>query len=610
MNPNLKKLSEKALSLPLSPGVYIMKGEGDKIIYIGKARELKNRVSQYFREAGHESPKVQSMVDHVIDFDYIVCTGEFEALILEASLIKQHTPKYNILLKDDKGYHYIRISDDKWRNITAEKMIKNDGAKYLGPYNSGMVVNQTVETAKNIFTLPKCNKNFDGKTSSRPCLNHAIGLCCAPCAKKVSLAEYNELVDGAIRFIKVGSKEILDDLTKKMYDAAENMQFERAAKLRDRINSIKKAGEKQKIVSSSVKEQDVFGFAFTPEKICVEVFHFADGRLYDDEHFLLDGLPDTSETKEDFILSYYSGDRNIPKQITLDENLSNAPLIARYLSDKSGKTVKVAVPQKGEQFALVKMCQNNASERLILSKGQGKRGLAVLDELAMLLGLSKTPKYIEAYDISHTAGDENVAGMVVFKDGKPFKKAYKRFKIRGFDGQDDYGSMAEVLERRISEYNQNKSSDEGFGILPDLILLDGGKGQISAVLPKMTGDFASVPIFGMVKNSHHKTDSMVGIQGEIEIKQTRNVFTLITRIQDEVHRYALDYHRLRRKNSLFNSQLTSVEGIGEKRAKLLTIKFGSVENISKLSVEQLKSCQGMTEKSAQNVWNFFHKDDE
>ena len=606
MNPNLKKLSEKALSLPLSPGVYIMKGEGDKIIYIGKARELKNRVSQYFRKAGHESPKVQSMVDHVKDFDYIVCTGEFEALILEASLIKQHTPKYNILLKDDKGYHYIRISNDKWRNITAEKMIKDDGAKYLGPYNSGWVVNQTVETAKNIFMLPKCNKNFDAKHKSRPCLNHAIGICCAPCSGKVSLAEYNELVEGAIRFIKDGDKEIIAELEKKMYAAAEDMQFEKAAKLRDRINAIKKSGEKQRIVSSNIKEQDVFGFAFTTEKMCVEIFHFAEGRLYDDEHFILENYSDTCDTREEFILSYYSGERRIPKQITLDGKVSNTQLMTRFLSEKAGKNVKIVIPQKGEQLALVKMCKNNAAERLIITKGRGNRGEAVLDELALLLGLDKTPEYIEAYDISHTAGDENVAGMVVFKKGKPFKKAYKRFKIRTFDGQDDYGSMAEVMERRIAEYEKNKNTNYGFGKLPDLILLDGGKGQLSAVLPKMTGDFASVPLFGMVKNSHHKTDSMVGINGEIQLKQTRNVFTLVSEIQEEVHRFAIEYHRLRRKNATLNSVLTTIEGVGEKRAKLLTIKFGSVEKISKLSVEELKTCQGMTEKVAQNIYDFFN----
>jgi len=606
MNPNLKTLSEKALSLPLSPGVYIMKGEGDKIIYIGKARELKNRVSQYFREAGHESPKVQSMVDHVKDFDYIVCTSEFEALILEASLIKQHTPKYNILLKDDKGYHYIRISNDKWRNITAEKMIKNDGAKYIGPYNSGWVVNQTVETAKNIFMLPKCNKNFDAKAKVRPCLNHAIGICCAPCSGKVSLSDYNELVEGAIRFIKDGDKEIIAELEKKMYAAAENMQFEKAAKLRDRINAIKKAGEKQRIVSSPVKEQDVFGFAFTADKMCVEVFHFADGRLYDDEHFILENHSDSPETREEFIMSFYSTERNIPRQITLDGDISNIPLITRFLSEKSGKNVKIVIPQKGEQLALVKMCKNNAAERLILGKGRGNRGQAVLDELALLLGLDKTPEYIEAYDISHTAGDENVAGMVVFKKGKPFKKAYKRFKIKGFDGQDDYGSMAEVMERRIAEYEKNKDTKEGFGKLPDLILLDGGKGQLSAVLPKMVGDFGKVPLFGMVKNSHHKTDSMVGLNGQIQLKQTRNVFTLVSEIQEEVHRFAIEYHRLRRKNATLNSVLTTIEGVGEKRAKLLTIKFGSVEKISKLSVEELKTCQGMTEKVAQNIYDFFN----
>lgn len=606
VNPNLKTLSQKALSLPLSPGVYIMKGEGDKIIYIGKASHLKNRVSQYFRDAGHTSPKVQSMVDHVKDFEYIVCTGEFEALILEASLIKQYSPKYNILLKDDKGYHYIRISNDKWRNITAEKMVQSDGAKYLGPYNSGMVVNQTVETAKNLFGLPKCNKNFDSKNNSRPCLNHAIGLCCAPCSGKVTLNEYNELVEGAVKFIKSGSKEVIKDLEKKMMAAAENLQFEKAAKIRDRINALKKAGEKQHVIASDVKEQDVFGFASTPKKVCAEVFHFEGGKLCDNEHFILDGMDDSSEFRAEFIVSYYSGDRKIPKQITLDRDFADRELIARWLSEKSGKRVKIIVPQKGDKAALVKMCSDNAAERLIMSKGHGKRSAAALDELAVLLGLDTPPEYIEAYDISHTAGDENVAGMVVFKNAKPYKRAYRRFKIKGFSGQDDYASMAEVMNRRISEYNLKKGTEDTFGRLPDLILLDGGKGQVSAVIPQMTGDFASVPLFGMVKNSHHKTDGLVRGDDEIEIKQTRGVFTLISEIQEEVHRFAVEYHRLRRKKSSLASVLTEIEGIGEKRAKSLRLKFGSVEKISSASKEELMSCEGITERIAENIIKYFN----
>ena len=606
-NKNLKKLSQKALSLPLSPGVYIMKGEGAKIIYIGKARVLKNRVSQYFREAGHpDYPKVQQMVDRVVDFDFIVCSSEFEALILEASLIKQHSPKYNILLKDDKGYHYIKITKGKWPTITAEKQMLDDGAEYLGPYNSGMVTGQTVETAKNVYALPKCNRNFDGARPKRPCLNYSIGLCCAPCVGKVTNAEYRKLVNDAVNFIKKGSQNVIAELEKDMLSAAESLDFERAARLRDRIKAIKKASEKQRVVESDIKEQDVFAVAQTPDAVCVEVFRFSGGRLYDDRHFIMENESVSPEFRAEFLLTFYSREDTVPRQITLDGEVADTELLTKWLSQKADKSVKIVVPQKGEQHNLVLMCKNNASERLIHRKGYGKRDLAVLEELASLLGMSEPPRYIEAYDISHTAGDENVAGMVVFKDAKPFKKAYKHFKIKGFSGQDDYASMHEVIERRISEYNKSET-DDGFGKLPDLILLDGGKGQVSAVVPAMRGDFARVGLFGMVKDSRHKTSMLTNGVGDIQIKEIRGVFTLISEIQDEVHRFAIEYHRTRRAKKTLSSVLCEIPTIGEKRAKNLLVKFGSLDKIKNATVDEIAQTPSMTQSSAQTVKDYLVK---
>lgn len=428
MNPKMKILRKKAMSLPLLPGVYIMKNADGEIIYIGKAKALKNRVSQYFGSQNRHPIKVRKMVENVDRFDYIVTGSEFEALVLECSLIKQHSPKYNILLKDDKGYSYIRISEGEYRKISAVFNKKDDGSEYIGPYLSSYSVRQSVDAANKIFKLPQCNKVFPrdfGK--SRPCLNYYISQCCGLCTGKIKKSDYDEAVDGAIAFLKGDSRDIIADLRVKMEKAAEELDFEQAAKLRDRINSIERIKEKQKVVYKSVEEQDVFATADIDGSVCLAVLRFSNGRLFDSEHFFFDDPGDKEGMRSDFITSYYSMRDNIPKRVTVDGEVADRELLEQWLSEKKGKKVTVFVPARGEQLEIVNMCRKNAEEKLAIKKGRTGREIAVLDELKDLLGLKKTPEYIESYDISHTAGQDSVAGMIVFKGGKPYRKAYKRF---------------------------------------------------------------------------------------------------------------------------------------------------------------------------------------
>lgn len=605
MNERIKVLREKALKLPLLPGVYLMRSENGEIIYIGKAKKLKNRVSQYFGNGNQHSDKVRKMVSLVNDFEYIICDTEFEALILECSLIKQHMPKYNILLKDDKGYHYIKVTKGDWPVISASFDNNDKNAEYIGPYISGFVVNQTIDEVKKIFKLPHCNKVFprDINKKGRPCLNFHIKCCSAPCANKISLEEYRESIRQAIEFLKSGTNQSIQSLKKQMIKYSENLEFEKAARLRDRINAIERISERQKIYSSIYKKQDVIAVAVSDKLACFEVFNFDEGNLCDREEFLIESEFDLPSFRAEFIRRYYSLRNNIPPRIAVDGEIEDKELLEEWLSELRNGSVTIAVPEKGEQEHLVTMCRNNAAERLAQSLGRHLGQTAGLDELARLLGLSKPPKYIESYDISNTAGEDNVAGMVVFKDGKPLKSAYKKFKIKSFIGQDDFRSMAEVIERRFNEYKKCESND-GFGRLPDLILLDGGKGQLSAVLEILNKLEISVPVFGMVKDSKHKTRAIASNGGEIAIKANRSAYTLISNIQEEVHRFAIKYHRQSRSKNTHVLKLTEIDGIGEARAKKLLSHFKTVNNIKKATLDDLIK-SGLPKACAENVIEYF-----
>ena len=599
----LRELKNKANRLPLQAGVYIMKNKDGEIIYIGKAKALKNRVTQYFGSGNQHTEKVRRMVSNVDNFEYIICDSEFEALILENSLIKQNQPKYNILLKDDKGYFYIKITDEKWKRIETAKSTDGKG-EFIGPYNSGYIVKETVDEARKIFKLPDCNRNFD--TVTRPCLNYHIGLCDAPCRGKLSLNDYLENINSARDFIKHGDTEGLsiEALTEKMNTAAENLQFETSAKLRDRINAIKKIREKQKVVSISYKSQDIIATAFIGETACVEVLVFRNYRLSDKKHYFVNGFTDKTAVYNEFLQQYYLESLDIPSRIVIDTDANELNIIERWLTEKSGKKTEFINPKQGEQLKLLNMCLNNAAENLSEKTERTGREMSALNELGSLLGLNFTPRYIESYDISNTAGSENVAGMIVFTDGRPDKTRYKRFKIKGFIGQDDYRSMAEVLDRRFSEYE--KGEDEGFSTLPDLILLDGAKGQINAVLPVMKKYNLDIPIFGMVKDSKHRTRAIATTGGDIAIKSNKRAFKLVTDIQDEVHRFAIRYHKKLQSKIMIKSELLDIEGVGKTRAAALIKHFGSIKKIKEADITELSAVKGMTKASARAVFDYFH----
>ena len=608
-----RELRQKAMRLPLSPGVYLMHNKAGEIIYIGKAKALKNRVSQYFGSERNHDAKVRRMVSNVDWFEYILCDSEFEALVLESSLIKQNQPKYNILLKDDKGYSYIRVSGGPWPRITEVKKVEDDGAKYIGPYLSSWSIKQTIDSARKIFKLPDCTRKFPqdfGK--GRPCLNYYIKQCCAPCRGRVSEAEYNEAFQEALDFIKGGSSTSVKALTAKMEEAAENMEFELAARLRDRIAAINKMKERQKVVASKIEEQDVFALAQGETHTAFEVFRFTGGKLSDRESFLTEGCQPDPEARSEFLRQYYAIRDRVPPVVTIDGPVEDAELVARWLSEKRGKSVKLHVPQRGEQAQLVQMCRQNAAESIARQAGSTGRDASALDELRRLLGLEKVPAYIECYDISNLQGGENVAGMVVFENGRPLKSAYRKFKIQTVTGQDDYGSMREVIRRRFTEYyaHQQQGDTQGFGRLPDLVLLDGGKGHVAAVQPVLQEMGVNVPLFGLVKDDKHRTRAIALSGGEIAIQSNRRAFTLLSTIQDEVHRFAIGYHRQQRKKAAVSSTLTSIPGIGEARAKALLKHFKTVAAIGQADLKELEEAPSMTQPAARRVYQFFHGEPE
>lgn len=628
-NPRLEYLREKVKKLPLQPGIYIMKDKKGQIIYIGKAKTLKNRVSSYFRSVEKHTPKVYRMVENVWDFEYIVTSSEFEALVLECSFIKQHTPKYNILLKDDKGYHYIRVGGGEYGKITACHQPQKDGARYLGPYISGYVVKQTVDEVNKVFLLPTCNRNFPQEIGKqRPCLNYHIKQCMAPCSGKISPQEYAEALEEAVSFLKGSSANIQKILTQKMMQAAEAMQYEKAARYRDRIRAIQGLAENQKVVSIRYEEEDVIALVQSSVKCCAVVLQFRDYRLVDKEYFMLDELsefaqnasltdskeqavePMMQELRTQFVLRYYDMKQQVPKAVVLDGPPSCQQELEEYLCQKAQRSVQLLLPQKGDQMKLLQMAKENASQQIAEQTRRTSREISALDELARLLGLHQVPNYIEAYDISNIGSETIVAGMVVFEGGRPLKGAYRKFSVRSVVGKpDDYASMREVLTRRLERYEQHKQEGVGFGRLPDLILLDGGRGHVAAVKPLVRQMGFDIPIFGMAKDDRHRTRTIATEDGELSVSSFRAAFDLLTSIQDEVHRFSIGYSRSKHASRAMESVLRSVEGIGEKRAKNLFLRFRTLKAMEAATVEQLEETPGMTHLTALNLYRYLHEND-
>ncbi len=596
----------KCKILPDNPGVYIMKNSKGEIIYIGKAKNLKNRVSSYFIKNSGQSSKVKKMVENVDHFEYIITESEFEALVLECSLIKKYQPKYNILLKDDKGYSYVKIENEKWPKIKYVKQKSDDEATYIGPYiNSGLVKKLTNEANK-IFKLPTCNRNL-GKKYQRPCLNYYINICCAPCIHAVSYEEYCNLISKAVFFLKKGTRKTVEQLEKEMIKASNEMNFELAAKIRDKIRALEVIKSRQKVVSVQKEDQDVIALVQDNEKVSCEVLRFKSGDLYETQNFIFEAQDSIISARTEFLKQYYNLKCDIPKIIMLDGEIENHELIEKFLSDKKGEAVKVSLGSKKEELQFIEMCKDNAYENLLRESKSKDNYDICLEDLKNLLSLDYIPRYIEAYDVSNLYGSDNVGGMVVFKDGKPFKAMYRKFKISIFNSQDDYAAISEILRRRLKHFVSNQvNNDQAFKNLPDLILIDGGITHTLAAKKVIEEIGIDVPIFGMVKDRKHRTKAITTDGKEIEIKSNRRVFSFITSIQDEVHRFTLNYHKSLRSKRASNSSLTQIKDVGKVRSKILLKTFGSIEKISRASVEEMSRIKGITLRCAKEVYKHFH----
>lgn len=618
------KLEEKLKNLPDKPGVYIMKNENNHIIYVGKAINLKNRVRQYFQASASKSAKVHAMVENIRDFEYIITANELEALILECNLIKKHRPRYNVMLKDDKHYPYIKVTtNESFPRVLKVREIKKDGAKYFGPYTDTKAVNQTIQLISKIFPIRSCNKNIEkiaGK--ERPCLNAHINQCIAPCTGKVSKEEYNKLVNSVLLFLEGKQQELLSELEVKMEKYAESLEFEKAAELRDQIEAVKKINEKQIIISSRMEDQDVIAYAESGEIVCVQAFFVRGGKLIGRETFFLSdvGNSDGGEIISSFMKQFYNKALYIPKTILVSNEFDEKELIEEWLAKKKGSKVSITAPQRGDRRKLVEMARSNAEENLRLEIEKiekEKKPSEACRELAGFMDLYHREIYrIEAFDISNIQGVDNVASMIVFENGKPAKKNYRRFRIKGFEGQDDYGSMREILWRRFTHgIEERKKIDEEdgdytkgkFSEFPDLIMIDGGKGHVNAASEVLTELNLSIPICGMVKDERHRTRGLIYDDTEINIPPRSLAFKIVAFIQDEAHRFAIEYHRSLREKKLEKSVLDEIEGIGPGRKKALFTHFKSIEAIKKASIEELAQVKGMNKKAAENIYNFFNK---
>lgn len=607
-------IPEELKKIPDNPGVYLMKNSFNEIIYVGKAKNLKRRVRQYF-QTRVRSAKIENMVKNIDYFEYIITDSEIEALLLESNLIKKYMPRYNTILKDDKQYPYIKISsNEKYPRIMKVRTVKKDGCKYYGPYVSGYAVTETIEIVRNLFKLRMCNLSLDGsKKNKRPCLNYHLGKCDAPCMGIVNVEIYKQEVNRVINFLNGSGENIVEILRENMLSASKKLDFELAARYRDQIKSIEVIHQRQKIDEASANvDRDVIGTAVGINEACVQVFFIRGGKIMGREHFLLTNINDDSRENivSSFVSQFYTGTVYIPKEILVECELSDKELFESLLSEKRGNKVSIKSPVKGEKNMLVKMVKKNALEVLEKSSNRIKRQLEesknALLNLQELMGINKSIIRIEAFDISNIQGVESVGSMVVFENGMPSKSNYRRFRIKTVDGPDDYKSMEEVLERRL---NRGLSTDDkrGFNKMPDLLLIDGGKGQ-TGIVEKVVENFGlNIPVCGMIKDDKHTTNGLYFKGREIPLNRRSEVYKLIWKIQEEAHRFAINYHRNLRDKSLFKSELDNISGIGEKRKINLLKFFGSVNEIKTKSEVELLKAPTINKLAAKNIYEYFHK---
>lgn len=603
-------LAEKVKTLPEKPGVYIMKDVDGKIIYIGKAVNLRNRVRSYFQNSANHSPKVRAMVANIDDFEYIITDSELEALILECTLIKRHKPKYNISLKDDKNYPYLKVTwQDEFPRLVVTRRFVKDGGRYFGPYSSAGDVHQTLALLKKIFPLRDCKDvNLAGK--KRPCLNYHIKRCLAPCQGKISSAEYREMIKEICLFLEGKGEKVLSTLREKMEKASQEMEFEKAAEYRDQINAVERIVEKQKVVSSAMQDQDVIAFA-QGEGTCVQVFFIRGGKLIGREHFWLDNTSgmEREEIMTAFVKQFYSQATFIPREILLQHELDELSIISNWLTAKRGAKVYLRVPRKGEKKKLVEMVAENASYLLEqvgarICKEQEMSNGAV-EELAKALGLKKAPYRIECYDISNIQGSESVGSMVVFEGGKPANGQYRRFKIKTVKGPNDFASMQEVLWRRFRRGLQEREvilhegGEPKFSHLPDLIVIDGGKGQLNAACEVLQDLHLQIPVVGLAKEFEQIFKP--GSSEPIVLPANSQALYLMQRIRDEAHRFAITYHRLLRRKRTLQSQLDTIPGVGPQRRNALLKHFGSLKKIREADAEEIARIPGMNRKVAEEI---------
>ncbi|MEF3318300.1 excinuclease ABC subunit UvrC [Peptoniphilus grossensis] len=612
-------LRERLDQLPDKPGVYIMKNELDEIIYVGKAKSLRKRVRQYFGSYGKSSKKVASMVSKIHDFEYIIVENEVESLVLESNLIKDNLPKYNILLRDDKQYPYIKVKvNERFPRVMKTRRILKDGAKYFGPYPDVFAVNESIESFERLYPLRTCNLNLENveEKNYRPCLNYYIGKCLGPCIGNVKDQDYNVMVEEVLSFLSSSDNKLIDKLHEKMMDYSRNLDYENAADIRDRIKNLEYLKERQLISDPEARDdKDIIALAKGIDEVLIQIFFFRNGKIIGREHYMIRDYYNDSyeEIFSSFLKQFYIGASYIPKEIIIEEKPMDIKVLEDWLSEKRGNKVTITVPVKGDKKELVRMVKRNALDMIEKYgdkyKKRAESNRLALEEIKDLIGLSRRPRRIEAYDISNISGVESVGSMVVFEDGDAKKSDYRKFRIKSVIGPDDYSSLKEVIERRFRRGVEEKKEDKNssFSNFPDLIMMDGGKGQVNAAKEILDKLKLNIEICGLVKDDFHRTRGIIYNNEEFNVDLNSRAYKMIYKIQEEAHRFAINYHRNLRSKTMFKSELDDIKLIGPKRKENLLKHFKSIDKIKKASIEELMEVESMNEKSAESLYEHFRR---